>query len=73
MDGMRKKTISKYVQRQLREKKIHKSELADCLGLQRQAMTYKFKYNKWSLDDLSATAKFLGMSLKKFIAQSGQE
>lgn len=70
---MRKKTISKFVQRELRAKKTHKSELATYLGLQRQAMTYKFKYNKWSLENLSALAKFFGMSLKQFIAKSGQE
>jgi len=70
---MRKKTISKYVQRELKANKLHKSELAKHLGLQRQAMTYKFKNNKWSLKNLSALAKFFGMSLKQFIAKSGQE
>lgn len=70
---MRKKTISKYVQRELRTQKKSKSELASFMGLQRQAMTYKFKYNKWSLDDLSNVAKYFRITLKQLIAKSEQE
>ena len=67
------KTMGDYIKELLKAQNKTQSALAACLGVKRQAMTYKFSKNQWSLDDLKRTAEFFGVKLSDLIAGSGEK
>lgn len=66
------KTIALYVQKELRKRKCTQVALANYMGLTKQALTYKFANNQWSLDDMIFVAGFFKMKLYDLVIQSGQ-
>lgn len=67
------KALSRFIKKNLKSEKKTQVSLADYLGLSRQALTYKFKYNKWSLDDMRKVSAFFNISLLDLIQKSGQK
>lgn len=67
------KTLSGYIKKRLEKEGRYQSDLAAVLHLTRQAMTYKFSGNKWSLEQMRAIASFFNMSLQDLIIKSGQK
>lgn len=62
-------TISKFIYKKLKQKKLRQVELAEWVGISRQLLHHKLKTGNFSPAELTSVARFFGYKLSEFFRE----